>query len=132
MVNPFFWANANISFAGQFYIAVSIAFSGLTIDLISVFVFFKNNTTINPLRPEKASMLVIRGLYRISRNPMYLGMLLILTGFGIWLGNPINVLLITSFILIINALQIIPEEKALLKQFGEQYFDYTKRVRRWI
>ena len=105
---------------------------GLCIDLISINAFRKARTTVNPVKIEKASSLVISGLYRISRNPMYLGLALILTGWAILLGNPLNIALLGLFILCMNILQIKPEEQLLKQKFGQDYLNYQARVRRWI
>ena len=120
------------SFPGQKPLAVAIASSGLLIDLVSVFAFFRAKTTVNPLSPQNTNTLVVSGLYKISRNPMYLGMLLILAGWTIWLGNPLGVLPVFLFIVSITYLQIKPEEHALEEKFGDSYRDYKQRVRRWI
>jgi len=124
--------NYSIQFIGQGYLAILLGLIGLSIDIISVLAFFKAKTTINPLSPEKTNTLVINGLYRISRNPMYLGMLLMLIAWCLWLGNPVNLLLVGLFVIVINTLQIIPEESVLQKHFGQQYIDYKNRVRRWL
>jgi len=124
--------NYSIQFSGQSYLAILLGLIGLSIDIISVLAFFKAKTTINPLSPEKTNTLVINGLYRISRNPMYLGMLLMLIAWCLWLGNPVNLLLVGLFVIVINTLQIIPEESVLQKHFGQQYIDYKNRVRRWL
>jgi protein-S-isoprenylcysteine O-methyltransferase Ste14 len=100
--------------------------------LHSVFQFVKQKTTVNPLNPEKAKKLVVNGLYRLSRNPMYLGMALILAAWGVYLTNPINVFLLAGFILYMNRFQIKAEEAALEKLFGEEFLIYAQRVRRWI
>jgi len=79
---------------------------------------------------ERASKLVTGGLYRISRNPMYLGLALILSGVAILLGNPINLIALALFIWGMNILQIRPEEALLSDKFGSQYYLYSQRVRR--
>jgi len=113
-------------------IGVVVIGLGLSIDVISVILFIKARTTINPLSPQQTSKLVTNGLYSISRNPMYLGMALILFGWMIILGNPINIIFFICFILGINKIQIIPEEVILKQIFGEEYTAYQKSVRRWI
>ena len=105
---------------------------GLVCMLSGVFSFRKARTTVNPLKPETASGLVVGGIYRLSRNPMYLGMLLMTIGWAIFLSSPLSVLGILGFVLFINRFQIIPEENAMTKLFGNKYKDYTKVVRRWI
>lgn len=121
-----------LTLPGQMPLAVAIAGSGLLIDLVSVFAFLLAKTTVNPLSPQNTNTLVVSGLYKISRNPMYLGMLLILTGWTIWLGNPLGVLPVFLFVVSITYLQIKPEERALEEKFGDSYRDYKQRVRRWI
>lgn len=117
---------------GQAWAAALIAGAGLAIDLASIAAFFRRKTTVNPLTPSKTNALVIDGFYRFSRNPMYLGILMILTGWTLWLGNILNIVLLGLFIWVINELQIKPEEKALREKFGADYEAYCKRVRRWI
>ena len=122
----------SIILPGQAWAAAVIAGAGLTIDLVSIAAFFRRKTTVNPLTPSKTNALVVDGFYRFSRNPMYLGILMILTGWGLWLGNILNLALLALFIWVINELQIKPEEKALREKFGAAYEAYCKRVRRWI
>jgi protein-S-isoprenylcysteine O-methyltransferase Ste14 len=76
--------------------------------------------------------LVTHGVYRISRNPMYLGFLLFLIGTGFFVANISALLLIMIFVLYMNRFQIEPEEKHLENSFGQTYIDYKTRVRRWI
>ena len=122
----------SIILPGQAWVAAVIAGAGLAIDLVSIAAFFRRKTTVNPLTPSKTNALVGDGFYRFSRNPMYLGILMILTGWGLWLGNVLNLVLLGLFIWVINELQIKPEEKALREKFGAAYEAYCKRVRRWI
>ena len=122
----------NFDFTGQKFIAGLVIGLGLSMDVISVKGFWSARTTINPIKIENASALVTGGLYRMSRNPMYLGLALVLWGWALWLGNPINILIVAAFIWLINTLQIKPEEAALTEKFGQAYLDYQRRVRRWI
>ena len=94
--------------------------------------FRRKGTTIDPKKPQKASHLVREGIYQWTRNPMYLGMLLILIGGAIRTGSPFGILPIFLFIFYMTRFQIIPEEKALKKRFGSVYEDYCRKVRRWI
>ena len=112
--------------------AILIALIGLSIDLICAFLFIKTKTTISPINPSNTSTLVTTGLYKISRNPMYLGLLLLLTGWSLWQGNPISLLVILIFMTSITLTQIKPEESALEEKFGQDYRDYKNQVRRWI
>jgi protein-S-isoprenylcysteine O-methyltransferase Ste14 len=94
--------------------------------------FRRAQTTINPLQPQLASSLVMHGIYAISRNPMYLGLTLLLMAWALWLGSPSPWIVVVLFPIIITALQIIPEERALEELFGVTYLAYRKRVARWI
>lgn len=116
----------------QVGVAAILVALGITIDLVSIAAFRRAKTTVTPLAPEKASQLVVTGLYRISRNPMYLGLLLILTGAMVWLGSGANVFILVSFVAYITAFQIKPEEDRLERIFGPQYQAYKRRVRRWL
>lgn len=121
-----------LHFEGQTLLAALLVVVGLCFDVWALRQFFKRRTTFNPLNPHKASTLVVDGLYRISRNPMYLGLLLILCGIALWLGSPLNLLILALFVWVLNELQIKPEEEAMAKLFGEQWQQYRARVRRWI
>jgi protein-S-isoprenylcysteine O-methyltransferase Ste14 len=105
---------------------------GLALDLYSILIFIRTRTTVNPLRPGNATQLVVSGVYRISRNPMYLGMVLSLTGWVWLLGSPLCLLLVLLFARILVIVQIAPEEIALQDLFGTSYGDYCKQVNRWI
>lgn len=121
-----------LDFPGRAALAVLVAGAGLLIDFVSVAAFIQAKTTVNPLAPDRSSALVIGGLYRISRNPMYLGMLLILLGWILWLGQPLGLAVAALFVVLIERLQILPEERALEEKFGDDYRAYKSRVRRWI
>ena len=99
---------------------------------VSVFQFFRTKTTVDPSTPSKASKLVTGGLYAFTRNPMYLGMLLLLLSWGLKLGNAFNVLLAAGFVFYMNTFQIIPEEKILANKFGKEYMRYLTKTRRWF
>jgi len=123
------WSVSNATFK---YAAIVLVIVGLLIELLSVFRFFRAKTTINPLKPERSKKLVTTGLYRYSRNPMYVGMLAMLFGFGLWLGHPPGLLVLIFFVWYITTFQIKPEEHILLEKFGKEYQAYQLRVRRWI
>ena len=118
---------------GPKYAAVAIlAVAGVAFDLLGLLAFRAFRTTINPLKPERASAMVTSGVYRVSRNPMYVGMVLLLLAWAVNLsallpfaGPPIFVLYITRF-------QIRSEERILKGIFGEEYSAYAARVRRWL
>ncbi len=98
----------------------------------AVIAFRRAKTTVNPLQPEKASSLVTSGIFSISRNPMYLGMLLILIAGILHFANAITIALVPVFILYMNVFQIQPEETALQNLFGEEFKTYCRKTRRWI
>jgi protein-S-isoprenylcysteine O-methyltransferase Ste14 len=94
---------------------------------------FRNaETTINPMKPESSSALVASGIYRWTRNPMYLGLLWILLGWGIYLSNAPAYLVLPGFVLYMNRFQIEPEERALTRIFGPAFAAYRAHVRKWI
>ncbi|MEM9705896.1 MAG: isoprenylcysteine carboxylmethyltransferase family protein [Pseudomonadota bacterium] len=111
---------------------VAIMAAGLLIELICIAAFFRSKTTVNPFTPQKTSSLVTTGLYRISRNPMYLGMAALLTGWAAFLGSAAALLGPLLFVVTITLVQIKPEEKALAGLFGEDYEAYRRKTRRWI
>ena len=119
-------------FEGQRAASSALFLSGLIMGSIAVSGFRRADTTPNPLDPSKASTLVISGLYKATRNPMYLGMLLGLTGIAIWFGNPLNIGMLILFVWYMTEFQIKPEEGSLREKFGGDYEAYCKKVRRWI
>lgn len=108
-----------------------IFLAGLS-DLWSLGLFLKLHTTPNPMRPSAATHLVTLGLYRYSRNPMYLGMLVMLLGWWIWLGSLTPILLLPVFIYVLVKMQVEPEEEALEAHFGDRYREYKNSVPRWL
>lgn len=119
-------------FFGRNYLMYALLVLAVLIGFIALFQFFSMKTTVDPIAPLKATKLVTSGLYQFSRNPMYLGMLLVLLAWGIWLGNAFNVLLAAGFVGYMNRFQIIPEEAALSQLFGKEYRQYCTLVRRWF
>lgn len=119
-------------FFGRIYLTYALFISAMIVMIVSLGQFFTSKTTTNPLKPSKASKLVVNGIYQYTRNPMYLSMLLILLAIGVWLGNAFNVLIAAVFVSYMNKFQIIPEEKALAKIFDKEYKQYCILVRRWF
>ncbi len=113
-------------------LAVLFVVLGLMLMFISAYFMFKVKTTINPMRPDKSSTLVTNGLYRFSRNPIYLADLTILIGWGLFLSNLFSIALIALFVLYMNKFQIEPEERKLEEIFGNEYMKYKAKTRRWI
>lgn len=113
-------------------VAVGLAIIGVATAISGVLTFRRAKTTVNPLKPQKASSLVASGIYSITRNPMYLGLLLGLTAWAIHLSNVLAFLFLPVFVAYINRFQIIPEERTLTSLFGKDFTAYQNRVRRWI
>jgi protein-S-isoprenylcysteine O-methyltransferase Ste14 len=122
----------SISFPAQRFASVAIAAAGLGVIAVAIAQFVRARTTVDPLHPEEASALVEGGVFRLTRNPMYLGMALILGAWAVWLGNGASALLVAGFVAYISRFQIAPEERALRGRFGEAFEAYARRVRRWI
>jgi protein-S-isoprenylcysteine O-methyltransferase Ste14 len=121
------WISAPWNRLGGLVAAVGIAIA------VAAFARFRNaGTTVNPLDPSKASRLVTDGVFRVSRNPMYLGLVLLLIGWAVWLGSASPWLVPPLFVIVLTVVQIIPEEQALSRNFGESYLLYRRSVTRWI
>jgi protein-S-isoprenylcysteine O-methyltransferase Ste14 len=112
--------------------AVVLACVGQGISIAGIVAFRRAKTTANPIKASLASSLVIRGVYRHTRNPMYVGLLLTLLAWAVFLANPLAVLGVAVYVLYITRFQIIPEERVLTSLFGAEYEAYKGRVRRWI
>ena len=106
--------------------------AGLFFDLRGLLSFLRARTTINPVKPHQASSLVTTGVYRFTRNPMYVGLVSMLVAVAIFLDAPFTLTGVMAFVLYINRFQIQPEEAVLLKIFGDSYRAYCERVPRWL
>lgn len=113
-------------------LALLLVATGIAVAASAIRRFKKAETTLNPLQPDTATALVDTGIFARTRNPMYLGLLLVLSGWGVWLQSMTNLAVLAVFVLFITEFQIKPEERALQKLFGQAYADYCARVRRWI
>ncbi len=105
---------------------------GACFDVAGLLAFKKAQTTVNPLAPNRSTAVVSTGVYRITRNPMYLGMALILLGLALYLASPWALLGPLVFAAFITRFQIQPEERALTARFGAAYTAYCTQVRRWL
>lgn len=94
--------------------------------------FRQAKTSVHPVNLEKVSALVSSGVYKVTRNPMYLGLLLLLFGFGYWLQNALSLSVCVLFVLYMNRFQIVPEERYMEQKFAQDYRQYKQKVRRWI
>ena len=123
-----------IEYSQHDFKAIGIIFLilGLIIIFLAVLKFIKIKTTVDPTRPHKTSNLVISGIYKITRNPMYLGMLFLIMAYTIYTNNVVGSITIPIFIFYINKFQIEPEEIEMRKKFGESFENYCKKVNRWI
>lgn len=112
--------------------AEGVAAAGVIVAWLGVRAFRRARTTVNPMRPEGASTLVAVGIYRYTRNPMYLGMLLVLIAWALLLARGLSLLVLPLFVLYMNRFQIIPEERVLAQRFGAGFAEYKGQVRRWL
>ena len=113
-------------------VGIALIVFALSFDLWSLWLFYKSRTTPNPMKPDNVNSFVVSGLYKCSRNPMYVGLLMVLLGYAIWLGSLTPFLLLPLFVYVITMMQIIPEEDILEKKFGQDYLEYKSRVKRWL
>lgn len=131
------WLNAqfpqaHLSIPWRRSLAVVLFAMGLLCGVAGVLIFLKVRTTVHPGRPEHAAKLVTTGIYRRTRNPMYLGLLLMLAGWALVLANLLALLLLPEFVICMNGLQILPEERILRAKFGAEFEAYARTVRRWL
>lgn len=113
-------------------IAVILAGAGILLGVAGVATFRRAGTTVHPQHPEKASAMVTSGVYRYSRNPMYLGLLLLLAAWAVHLANVLAFAFLPLFVAWMNRFQIAPEERALAANFGGHFDAYRRSVRRWL
>jgi len=105
---------------------------GLIVMFAGAFAFRRAQTTLNPTKIDTASSLVTAGIFGVSRNPMYLGMAMILVGLGFYLSHALAFLGPVLFVLFINRFQIVPEERMMTELFGDEFAAYQTAVRRWV
>ncbi len=113
-------------------IAAILAAAGIAVHFAGLWAFRRHRTTVNPLQPDKATSLVTGGVYRWSRNPMYLGLLLILAGWTFWLSTAVSVLGPPLLAIYLTRFQILPEERVLRAKFPRESADFARHVRRWL
>lgn len=128
------WAVPALGFLFPFrdLVAMSLALAGAVTSALGVISFRRARTTVNPMKPESSSSLVASGIYKLTRNPMYLGFLLVLLGWAVFLSGILAFLFLPAFILYMNHFQIEPEERALATLFGQAFAAYKARARRWL
>jgi len=122
----------NVPFPVRALGALAMALMGGVISAAGARAFRRAQTTINPMKPEKTSALVTEGIYRVTRNPMYVGLLCVLAGWAFYLAAPWVLAGPAAFFAYISRFQIAPEERVLSAMFGEAYAAYQAQVRRWL
>jgi protein-S-isoprenylcysteine O-methyltransferase Ste14 len=111
---------------------VTLGVVALTFSIGGVSAFRAARTTINPVQIDRASRVVTGGIYRFSRNPMYVGLTALLAGWAVFLAVPLTAIGPIAFALFMHRFQILPEERVMAAKFGREYLDYKQRVRRWV
>ena len=122
----------SFAFTGQNVAALALALGGVVLNLAPKLAFARAGTTVNPLKPETSSHLVTSGIYRYTRNPMYLGHAAILLGWVAYLGNAVGLVAVAAFVLYVSRFQVQPEERHLSTLFPEQYAAFARQTRRWL
>ena len=112
--------------------AIAIALTGVGTAMSGVIAFRRAKTTVNPLKPETTSTIVTSGVFRLTRNPMYVGLALVLLAWAVFMSSPWALLGPLVFILYMNRFQIMPEERVISRMFGNAYSAYQAKVRRWL
>ena len=112
--------------------SIIIFLIGMLILINPIFKFIKSKTTIDPIKFKKVNKLITSGIYRYSRNPMYLGLLILVTSTSIFYLNIFTITTPVFFYFWINRFQIKREEIFLTKKFGKEYLLYKTKTRRWI
>ena len=125
LINPIKFPNIEI-------IGGLILLLGVATAVLATLLFKKDQTTVNPRNPEKTTTLVTNGIFSITRNPMYLGLFLSISSTILFFGSWFGIIILMFFVWYINKFQIIPEEEAMEKLFGNKYSEYRQKVRRWI
>lgn len=121
-----------LPFEGRVQAAIVLTVIGIATILVGAFQFHRARTTLTPLNPGAASALVVSGIYRHTRNPMYLGMAIVLLSWALYLSHPLSALGVAAFVAYIHRFQILPEERALRALFPGAFEAYARQVRRWI
>ena len=112
--------------------AIAIALAGVGFAIAGSLAFRRAKTTVNPLKPETTTSLVTSGVYRFTRNPMYIGLALVLLGWAVFVSSALALLGPLVFILYLSRFQIVPEERVLSGMSGTAYSAYQAKVRRWL
>ena len=130
--DKYFPISVSIEFDEQRIVTICNFIVGACIMALGMLEFGKVKTTVDPLRPERSSSLVNSGIFRFTRNPMYLGMVVLLIAWCCKLGDLLGLLIIPFFMWYMTVFQIKPEEEAMQKLFGDEFLNYKNKVRRWL
>jgi protein-S-isoprenylcysteine O-methyltransferase Ste14 len=125
-------ATVEVPFGARVGVALAVACTGAVFGVAAMVSFWRAKTTMNPVKPGAASLLVTHGVFRFTRNPMYLSLLLYLLAWAVYLSSWAALPFLPLFVLYMNRFQIAPEERALSSLFGPEYAAYKARVRRWL
>lgn len=125
LINPIKFLNIEI-------IGGLILFFGIATVVLAIILFKKEKTTVNPMKPEETTSLITIGVFSITRNPMYLGLFFVTFSTVLFFGSWFGIIILMFFVWYITKFQIIPEEEAMEKLFGNKYHEYRQNVRRWI
>lgn len=111
-------------------VGVSLIVLGILVVIGPATAFRRAATTIKPFHDSSA--LVVSGLYRYTRNPMYVGMVIVLIGVAVLLGDLSPFIMPFVFVPVLTVRVIRHEEQMLEECFGDDYREFMKTVRRWI
>ncbi len=121
-----------VNFAGQYIVAGVLSIVGALIGLAGIYTFIRLGTSADPRTPTKANELVITGVYKFTRNPMYLGLILAIAGLAVFFGTLSGAIIFLIFTAYLTRFQIVPEEVILREKFRDSYQNYEEKVRRWF
>lgn len=131
-LSTWLWPGGQFNLPMKLWLAALFGVLGSAVILFSAKQIIAARTTLDPRKPQKSRRLVTHGLFRYSRNPIYLGLLVLLLGFAVLLAHPLAFLFLPAYALYMNRFQIEPEERFMRRKFGKEYEIYFTKVRRWI
>jgi protein-S-isoprenylcysteine O-methyltransferase Ste14 len=131
-LTPAFMADVLVGYTGCIDLGAMLMLLGIFTDAYAAIMFVTAKTTISPIAPQKSSTLIVNGPFKLTRNPMYLGMAALLLGWALVLENPLALLGPILFVMYITRFQIIPEERILTEKWGELYTAYLIKTKRWL
>jgi protein-S-isoprenylcysteine O-methyltransferase Ste14 len=126
------WTLPLAPFGRQAVAAIALALASGALAVAAAWSFRRARTTVNPMRPDRASALVTGGAFRLSRNPIYVADAMLLAAWALWLGEAAAFAGVPLFIAYVTRFQVVPEERVLAEKFGDGYRAYRERVRRWL